>query len=70
MNHNTKVPSEVSGFYIECHNPETKELEYIVFEELPEDEQKKWLDNADINKLKTLVRRLTRGLNELREIYR
>lgn len=42
-----KTVREISGVYFRFQNPETKRFENRVFEDLPEDEQRKILSNND-----------------------
>lgn len=58
-----KVKRNLSGIYFRSQNPETKKWENIVFEDLSEEEQDKYMAGRSEEWLKTLVKQLANTLN-------
>jgi hypothetical protein len=55
----------ISGVYLKFKNPETGNFENRCFEDLPEEEQDRWMNSLDIDALKRLIKVLANVINEI-----
>lgn len=62
-----KTKRNLSGIYCRYKNLETGKFDNVCFEDLPEDEQDKFMKNRNEEFLKNLSKRLADVLNEVGE---
>lgn len=62
-----KAKRNLSGIYFRSKNEETGEWNNIVFEDLSEAEQNKYMEGREVEWLKSLVKQLANTINEIGE---
>ena len=64
-----KTIRSLSGIYFRYQNPETKEWENIVFEDLPEEWQDKYMNEKSVEFIKGLAKQLANTINIIGEQF-
>lgn len=62
-----KVRRNLSGIYFRSKNEETGKFDNVVFEDLTETEQDKYLENQTVNWYKSMIKKLSNTINEIGE---